>query len=97
MQGKSRTAAQPPAPGTAATVHLLIGDGRMPVISAEVHHVIDRPVAYLRVQVDDVPRSGTRHTCDISISGPPADVAALVAQLAAAVDAAQPPEGGEER
>jgi hypothetical protein len=91
MQPDSPTR-RPPAPGTAATVHLLVGDGRMPVVSADVALVVDRPVAYLRLQVDDVPRSGTRHTCDISISGPPADVAALVDQLRAAVDQARPPE-----
>ena len=79
---------RPPPPGTAATVHLLLGDGRAPVVSANVHEVIDRPVAYLRLQVDDVPRSGTRHTCDVSISGPPADVAALVEQMADAIEQA---------
>jgi hypothetical protein len=81
---------RPPAPGTAATVHLLVGAGRAPVISADAHEVIDQPVLYLRAQVDDVPRSGTRHTCDISISGPPADVAALVEQMATAVREAGP-------
>lgn len=83
---------RPPAPGTAATVHLLVGDGRAPVVSADVHEVIDQPMAYLRLQIDDVPRSGTRHTVDVSISGPPEDVAALVEQMAAAVDQARPPE-----
>lgn len=91
MQADSPTR-QPPAPGTAATVHLLIGDGRAPVVSADVQEVVDRPVAYLRLQVDDVPRNGTRHTCDVSISGPPNEVAALVEQMALAVDQAQPPE-----
>jgi hypothetical protein len=78
---------RPPAPGT---VHLLVGAGRAPVISADVHDIIDRPVAYLRLQVDDVPRSGTRHACDLSISGPPEDVAALVEQMATAVREAGP-------
>jgi hypothetical protein len=87
MQPDSPTR-RPPAPGTAATVHLLVGDGRAPVVSADVHEVIDRPVAYLRLQVDDVPRSGTRHTCDLSISGPPEAVAALVEQMATAVEQA---------
>jgi hypothetical protein len=63
----------------------------MPVISADVQEVVDRPVAYLRLQTDDVPRSGTRHTVDVSISGPPADVAALVARLGEAVADAAPP------
>ena len=76
---------RPPAPGTAATVHLLIGGGRAPVVSADVAEVVDRPVAYLRLQVDDVPRSGTRHAVDISISGPPAEVAALVEEMATAI------------
>jgi hypothetical protein len=89
MQPDSPTR-RPPAPGTAATVHLLIGNGRAPVVSADVQQVIDRPVAYLRLQADDVPRNGTRHTCDVSISGPPEDVAALVEQMAAAVREAGP-------
>jgi hypothetical protein len=93
---KSRTAAQPPAPGTAVTVHLLVGGGRMPVVSADLGQIVDQPVTYLRLQVDDQERHHTRHVLDVSISGPPADVASLVAQLAAAVDAAQPPEGGEQ-
>jgi hypothetical protein len=83
---------RPPPPGTAAAIHLLLGAGRAPVVSADVHEVIDHPVTYLRLQVDDVPRSGTRHTCDVSISGPPGAVAALVEQMAAAVDQARPPE-----
>jgi hypothetical protein len=89
MQPDSPTR-RPPAPGTAATVHLLVGDGRAPVVSADVHEVVDRPVAYLRLQVDDVPRSGTRHTCDVSISGPPEAVAALIEEMAAAVRQADP-------
>jgi hypothetical protein len=97
MQPDSPTR-RPPAPGTAVTVHLLVGSGRAPVISADVQVVIDRPVAYLRLQVDDVPRSGTRHTCDVSISGPPEDVAALVEQMATAVREAGPAaKGGEAR
>jgi hypothetical protein len=79
---------RPPAPGTAAAIHLLVGDGRAPVVSADVREVVDRPVAYLRLQADDVPRGGTRHTVDVSISGPPEDVAALVEQMAAAVEQA---------
>ena len=52
---------RPPAPGTAADVHLLIGNGRAPVVVAEITPVLDRDVLYLRLQVDDVPRFGTRH------------------------------------
>jgi hypothetical protein len=94
MSARNPTAAgRPPAPGTACTVHLLVGNGRMPVVSADVQEVVDRPVAYLRLQTDDVPRSGARHSVDVSISGPPADVAALVTRLGEAVaDAASPTE-----
>jgi hypothetical protein len=81
---------RPPAPGTATNVHLLIGNGRAPVVVAEITPVLDRDVLYLRLQVDDVPRSGTRHTVDLSISGPPADVAALVAELVRVVEQASP-------
>lgn len=79
---------RPPAPGTHATVHLLLGAGRMPVITADQHQIVDQPVTYLRLLVDDTPRHGTRHALDVSISGPPAEVAALVASMAAAVDQA---------
>jgi hypothetical protein len=85
---------RPPAPGTAANIHLLIGNGRAPVVVAEITPVLDHDVLYLRLQVDDVPRSGTRHTVDISISGPPTDVAALVAELTRAVEQASPREQG---
>jgi hypothetical protein len=71
-------------------VHLLVGNGRMPVVTADAAEVVDQPVTYLRLQTDDAPRSGSRHTVDISISGPPADVAALVARLGEAVAAAEP-------
>jgi hypothetical protein len=60
------------------------------VVVAEITPVLDRDVLYLRLQVDDVPRSGTRHTVDLSISGPPADVAALVAELVRVVEQASP-------
>ena len=91
---QSATASRPPAPGTHATVHLLIGGGRAPVVTADRGMVVDSEILYLRAQVDDMPRSGTRHTVDVSISGPPADVAALLATMAAAVQAAGLPEGG---
>jgi hypothetical protein len=64
----------------------LIGNGRAPVVAAEITPVLDSDVLYLRLQVDDVPRSGTRHTVDLSISGPPEEVAALVAELARVVE-----------
>jgi hypothetical protein len=86
MQSKSTQ--RPPAPGTAANLHLLIGNSRAPVVVAEITPVLDRDVFYLRLQVDDVPRSGTRHTVDLSISGPPEDVAALVSELTCVVEQA---------
>jgi hypothetical protein len=55
-------------------------------VAAEITPVLDSDVLYLRLQVDDVPRSGTRHTVDLSISGPPEEVAALVAELARVVE-----------
>ena len=85
---QSQSTQRPPAPGTAANVHLLIGNGRAPVVVAEVTPVLDSDVLYLRLQVDDVPRSGTRHTVDLSISGPPKDVAALVSELTRVVEQA---------
>jgi hypothetical protein len=72
----------------AANVHLLISNGRAPVVVAEVTPVLDSDVLYLRLQVDDVPRSGTRHTVDFRISGPPEEVANLVAELARVVEQA---------
>ncbi len=88
---------RPPAPGTATAVHLLIGrpPGRMPVVVADVREVADEPVMYLRFEVDDRERQYARHKVDVTFSGPPADVAALVAEMAAAVRAAELQEGGE--
>ena len=74
--------------GTAANIHLLIGNGRAPVVVAEITPVLDSDVLYLRLQVDDVPRSGSRHTIDLSISAPPTDAAALVAELGRVVEQA---------
>jgi len=76
---------RPPTPGTATAVHLLIGrpSGRMPVVAADLHQVADEPVMYLRFEVDDRERQHARHKVDVTFSGPPADVAALVAQMAA--------------
>lgn len=92
MPNPNPTAAgRPPAPSTVCTVHLLVGAGRMPVVTADTAEVINQPVTYLRLQTDDIPRHGTRHTVDITISGPPADVAALVAQLGEAVAATESP------
>lgn len=96
MPNPNPTAAgQLPAPGTAVAVHLLVGGGRIPLIAADVRRVVDQPIVYLRAEVDDVPRHGTRHTLDVTFSGPPADVAALVAQMAAALHAAQLTEDEE--
>lgn len=68
-------------PGTQATLHLLIGGGRMPVVTADLGEVVDQPVLYLPMQVHDMPRQA-RHEVNPSISGPPADLRALVAELA---------------
>jgi hypothetical protein len=83
-------ASQLPAPGTAVAVHLLVGGGRIPLVAADLRQIVDKPIVYLRAEVDDVPRHGTRHTLDVTFSGPPADVAALVAQMTAALRAAEP-------
>jgi hypothetical protein len=47
----------------------LIGNGRAPVVAAEITPVLDSDVLYLRLQ-----------------SGPPEEVAALVAELARVVE-----------
>ena len=78
-----------PAPGTHVAVHLLLGDGRQPVVTAQLGEAVDQPILYLRLAADDTPRHGTRHAVDVSISGPPADIAALVAAIDAEVQRAQ--------
>jgi hypothetical protein len=78
-----------PAPGTNVTVHLLLGDGRQPAVTAQLGEAADQPILYLRLQADDTPRHGTRHAVDVSISGPPADIAALVIAIDAEVQRAQ--------
>jgi hypothetical protein len=88
--------ARPPAPGTATTVHLLIGrpPGRMPLVAADVRQVAGEPLMYLRLEVDDRERQHARHKVDVTFSGPPADIAALLAQVAAAVEQAGRSEEG---
>jgi len=89
---------RPPTPGTATTVHLLIGrpSGRMPVV-ADLRQVAGEPVMYVRFEVDDRERQYARHKVDVTFSGPPADMAALLAQMTAAVEQAEFLEGGEPR
>jgi hypothetical protein len=88
--------ARPPAPGTAAAVHLLIGrpPGRMPLVAADVRQVAGEPLMYLRLEVDDRERQHARHKLDVTFSGPPADIHALLAQAAAAVEQAGRSEEG---
>ncbi len=85
--------ARPPAPGTATAVHLLIGrpPGRMPLVAADLREVAGEPVMYLRFEVDDRERQHARHKVDVTFSGPPADIAALLAQMTAAVEQAELP------
>jgi hypothetical protein len=85
--------ARPPAPSTATAVHLLVGrpPGRMPVVAADLKQVAGEPLMYLRFEVDDRERQHARHKVDVTFSGPPADIAALLAQMTAAVQAAELP------
>jgi len=84
---------RPPAPGTATAVHLLIGrpSGRMPLVAADLHEVAGEPILYVRLEVDDRERQHARHKVDVTFSGPPADIHTLLAQMAAAVEAAELP------
>jgi len=87
---------RPPSPGTATAVHLLIGrpSGRMPLVAADLHEVAGEPILYVRLEVDDRERQHARHKVDVTFSGPPADIAALVAQMTAAVEQAGRSEEG---
>ena len=77
-------------------MHLLIGrpPGRMPVVAADLREVAGEPLLYLRFEVDDRERQYARHKVDVTFSGPPADIAALLAQMTAAVEQATTPEEG---
>ena len=85
--------ARPAAPGTAVAVHLLIGrpPGRMPLVAADLREVAGEPLMYLRLEVDDRERQHARHKVDVTFSGPPADIHTLLAQVTAAVQAAELP------
>ena len=87
---------RPPAPGTATAVHLLIGrpPGRMPVVVADLREVAGEELLYLRLEVDDRERQHARHKVDVTFSGTPADIHALLAQMTAAVEQAGRPEEG---
>jgi len=88
--------ARPPAPGTAAAVHLLLGrpPGRMPLVAADLREVAGEPLMYLRLEVDDRERHFARHKLDVTFSGPPADIHTLLAEMTAAVEQAGRPEEG---
>jgi len=96
MPDQKSSTPRPPAPGTATTVHLLIGrpPGRVPLVAADLHQVAGEPLLYLRLEVDDRERQYTRHKVDVTFSGPPADIHALLAQVTAAVEQAGRPEEG---
>jgi hypothetical protein len=85
---RAPTPGAPPPPGSNVAVHLLVGEGRRPVVVAEVQQVINESVMYLRLHVDDRNRDGARHVVDLTISGPTADVAGLLAEMVAAVEGA---------
>lgn len=85
---RSSAPGTPPAPGTNVQVHLLVGEGRRPVVVAEVHQVVNEAITYIRLHVDDRNRDGARHVVDFTISGPTADVAGLLAEMVAAVEGA---------
>jgi hypothetical protein len=76
-------------PSTSADLYLLLGEGRQPVIAARIEDVMGSPVLYLRVEVDDMPSGRPRHTARFSLSGAPAAVRAVVAEIARAVEAAE--------
>jgi hypothetical protein len=67
----------------------------MPLVAADLRQVAGEPLLYLRFEVDDRERQYARHKVDVTFSGPPADIHALLAQMTAAVEAAEPLEGGE--
>jgi hypothetical protein len=92
------TSDRPPTPSTHASLHLLVGDGRMPVVSAEAGSITGVDMVWARVEVDtlDAEPKRTRHAARFTVSGPRADVKRLIVDMAAAVAGAELPSKGEE-
>ncbi len=85
---RNRTAPAPPPepPGSHATLHLLIGAGRMPTVGASAGLVAGSESVWLHIDFDDMPKGRARHAGHFTVSGPPADVRALVELLGRALD-----------
>jgi hypothetical protein len=86
LKRKSPTAPTPEPPGSDASLYLLVGAGRMPVVGAAAGLVAGSESVWLRIEFNDMSSGRARHSGHFTVSGPPADVRALVAQLSEALD-----------
>jgi hypothetical protein len=69
---------------------MLIGDGRMPAVAASASILAGGESLFARLEVDDMPSSDRpRHAVRFSLIGTRAAVRRVLAELLAAVDAAQ--------
>jgi hypothetical protein len=82
---------RPPAPSTDAAQHLLVRGVSRPIVTAELLNLHGAETLFIRLEVDDELRGGARHTTRFSVSGPRSDVAALIAELAYAIEHPETP------
>jgi hypothetical protein len=80
-------------PSTDATLTMLVGDGRRPIVEASANLIQGSESMFARVEVDTMrPGQPERHACHFVLIGSRPAVLAVLDELRAAVDAAQPPE-----
>ncbi len=87
-----------PWPSTDTTMTILVSDGVIPAVSASASIIHGTESVFARVEVDTLrPGGPARHAARFALIGPRAVVVAVLRDLRAAVDAAQPPEPGEQQ
>jgi hypothetical protein len=78
-------------PSTDATMTMLVGNGRMPIVEASANLIQGSESMFARVEVDTMrPGQPERHACHFVLIGSRASVLAVLDELRAAVDDAQP-------
>jgi hypothetical protein len=83
-------------PSTDATMTMLVGNGRMPIVEASANLIQGSESMFARIEVDTMrPGQPERHACHFVLIGSRASVLAVLDQLRDAVHTAPAPIAGE--